>query len=166
MAKTISKIDLSDPKGSELFFMGISSATGIAVICHKINTYLGVKLSFYSNLMAMNRATILDNLPIFTSFEPKENILEVSNQVDDDFFDIALPSKTEVSKYLLVQCKGEKSNLFPKISQLDFLLVSNYSLKSTIHTIQQIPEVSITFPLETIHIGKRREYFRKLFYTN
>ena len=102
MAKSITKIDLSDPKGSELFFMGISSATGIAVLCNQVNKYLGIKLSFYSNLMALNQDTILDSLPIFTSFEPKENVMEVNALVnDDDFFDIGIPTKTEISKYLL-----------------------------------------------------------------
>lgn len=167
MAKSINKIDLSDPKGSELFFMGMSSATGIAVLCNQVNKYLGIKLSFYSNLLALNKDTILDNLPIFTSFEPKENVMEVNPEAnDDDFLDLALPSKTEVSKYLLIQCKGEKANLFPKISQLDFLFVSNYSLAKSMPTIQQIPELTISFPLQTMHIGKRQDYFRKLFYTN
>ena len=167
MAKSITKIDLSDPKGSELFFMGISSATGIAVLCNQVNKYLGIKLSFYSNLMALNQGTILDNLPIFTSFEPKENTMEVNTLVnDDDFFDIGIPTKTEISKYLLIQCKGEKSRLFPKISQLDFLFISNYSIEKSMPTMQQIPEITISFPLQTMHIGKRYDYFRKLFYTN
>jgi hypothetical protein len=167
LAKTINKIDLSDPKGGELFFIGVSSANGIAVLCNQINKYLGIKLSFYSNLMALNQDTILDSLPIFTSFEPKENVMQVNTVAhDEDFFDIGLPTKTEVSKYLLIQCKGEKANLFPKISQLDFLFISNYSLEKSLSTLQQIPEVTVSFPLQIMHIGKRRDYFRKLFYTN
>ncbi|MBL7789208.1 MAG: hypothetical protein JNL75_05170 [Chitinophagales bacterium] len=167
MAKSINKIDLSDPKGGELFYMGISSATGIAVLCNQVNKYLGIQLSFYSNLMAMNQDTILDNLPIFTSFEPKVNALELNNKTeDDDFFDLGILSKTEVSKYLLIQCKGERSILFPKITQLDYLFISNYSVENLIPTIQQLPEVTIAFPLQSMHIGKRYDYFRKLFYTN
>ncbi len=167
MAKSINKIDLSDPKGSELFFMGISSATGIAVLCNQVNKYLGIKLSFYSNLMALNQDTILDNLPIFTSFEPIENKMEINSSSEgEDFFDLGLPSKKDVSKYLVIQCKGDKSSLFPKISQLDFLFISNYSLSNAMQTVLQIPEVTIAFPLQSMHMGRRMDYFRKLFYTN
>jgi hypothetical protein len=167
LAKSINKIDLSDPKGSELFFMGISSATGIAVLCNQVNKYLGIKLSFYSNLMALNQDTILDNLPIFTSFEPIENKMEINSSSEgEDFFDLGLPSKKDVSKYLVIQCKGDKSSLFPKISQLDFLFISNYSLSNAMQTVLQIPEVTIAFPLQSMHMGRRMDYFRKLFYTN
>jgi hypothetical protein len=167
MAKTISKIDLSDPKGAELFFMGVSTATGIAVLCHQLNKYLDIHLSFYSNLMAINQETILDSLPIFTSFEPVENKMEINSPFEEeDFFDLGLPSKKDVSKYLVIQCKGDKSSLFPKISQLDFLFISNYSLSNAVQTVLQIPEVTIAFPLQSMHMGRRMDYFRKLFYTN
>jgi len=167
VAKSIHKIDLSDPKGIELYFMGISSATGIAVLCHQVNKYLDIQLSFYSNLMALNQDTILDSLPIFTSFEPVENKMELTDAIiDDDFLNLSLPTKSVVSKYLLVQCKGERSSLFPKISQLDFLFISNYSLEKSMPIVQRIPEVTIAFPLQTVHIGKRLDYFRKFFYTN
>jgi hypothetical protein len=117
-------------------------------------------------MMAMNQETILDKLPIFTSFEPKENQLETDSIIEDDFFDMIIPNRAEISKYLVIQCKGEQAALFPKIGQLDYLLISNYSLTQSIAAIQSIPEVTITFPLQSMHIGKRFGYFRKLFYTN
>ena len=166
MTKTITKIDLSDPKDGDLYFQGISSSVGIAVLCNQLNRYLQLKLSFYTSMMAMNQDTILDKLPIFTSFEPKENQLETHSILEDDFFDMSMPSRAEISKYLLIQCKGEHSTLFSKIAQLDYLLISNYSLTQSLTTIQSIPEVTITFPLQSMHIGKRFDYFRKLFYTN
>jgi hypothetical protein len=166
MPKTNTKIDLSDPKEGELFFLGISSSTGIAVLCSQLNRYLQLKLSFYTSMMAMNQETILDKLPIFTSFEPKENQLETDSIIEDDFFDMSIPNRAEISKYLVIQCKGEQAALFPKIGQLDYLLISNYSLTQSIAAIQSIPEVTITFPLQSMHIGKRFGYFRKLFYTN
>lgn len=85
MPKTNTKIDLSDPKECELFFLGISSSTGIAVLCSQLNRYLQLKLSFYTSMMAINQDTILDKLPIFTSFEPKENQLETLSIIEDDF---------------------------------------------------------------------------------
>lgn len=158
---------MSDPKKTDLFFLGISSATGMAVLCHQLNKYLSIKLSFYNNVMAINQDTILDNLPIFTSFEPIDNKLELNDPLDkDDFFDITLPSKNEITKFLIIQCKGEKSTLFPKINQLDFLFISNYSLEKFIPIIQKIPEVTLVFSLQSLHVGKKADYFQKLFYTN
>jgi len=166
MAKTNSKIDLSEPKGGDLHFLGMSSSTGVAVMCSQLNKYLQLKLSFYISMMALNQDTILDKLPIFTSFEPMENKLETMVIAEDDFFDLGIPSRAEISKYLLIQCKGESAVLFPKIPHLDYLLISNYSLTLSNLTIDSIPEVTVTFPLNSMHIGKRFNYFNKLFYTN
>lgn len=167
MPKSTSRIDLSDPKEVDLFFLGISSAAGIAVICHKINQYLGVKLSYFDDaIISITQSSILDNIPVFTSFEPKANEPENSSLDLDDFsLDLNPCGKVAVCKYLLIKCKGNSHQLFPKIQQLDFLLVSNYELKTAETVINQIPEVTITFSLFETHIGKRRLYFRKLFYT-
>lgn len=159
------KVNLSDPKEGELYFVGLSSATGVAVMAHQIQRYLDIELSFYSQIMAINKDTILDSLPIFTSFEPKTN--EWIKPKEDEFsLDFFLPDTTEVSKYILVQTKGNKSHLFPKISQLDFLLISNYSLISTIPIINTIPEVTVSFELNKLHIAKRYNYFRNLFFAH
>lgn len=163
MGKSSYKVNLASPKDGELFFIGISSASGVAILSSQLNRYLNIELSFYSKLMALNNETVYDNLPIFTTFEPKENELDTSS--DTDVFDFKLPQRIEITKFLLIQSRGDKSSLFPKITQLDFLLISNYSLSKFYPLIQSIPEVTMPFELKKEHLGKRFDYFRKLFYS-
>lgn len=163
-AKHQIKLDLSNPKDGELFFIGISSAAGVAVITQQINRFFDLRLTYYSQLLAFQKETILDRLVIFTTFEPKENKFEMSE--DEDFFNLHLPSITEISKYLLIQCRGDNSVLFPKIQQADYVFISNYSMKNWMDTLKSIPEVTICFELNRTHLGKRYDYFRQLFYMN
>jgi hypothetical protein len=162
MAKSNLKIDLSTEKNIDLFFMGISSSTGIAVIANLINRYLSIELSYYEKMMAMQQEVVLESLPIFTSFEPQVNEMNTTEEID--VFDLRLPTEKEQTKYLLMQTKGDKANLFPKINPMDFIFVSNYSMEKYIEVVKSIPETTLCYELKKQHLGKRYDYFRKLFY--
>jgi hypothetical protein len=162
MAKLNIKVDLSAPKNDELFFMGISSSVGVAVLANLINRHLGINLSYYEKMMAMQQNLVLDSLAIFTTFEPQVNEVETTD--DPDVFDMKLPETHVATKYILMQTKGEKSNLFPKINPMDYIFISNYSIQNHFELIKSIPEITINFELQKSHLGKRYDYFRKLFY--
>lgn len=162
MAKLSQRIDLSSPKEGDLYFLGISSATGVAVLTTQLNRFLDLELSFYIHLIAKNNQTAFDNLPIFTSFNPKENKVDTSSEFD--FLDLRIHNERISTKYLLIQSRGDRANLFPRITQLDYLLISNYSLENLKKTIDTVPEVGISFGLNKEHIGNRYPYFHRLFF--
>lgn len=117
-------------------------------------------------MMAIQNDIVIDSMPIFTTFEPKKDELKLeSYQFNlDNILDLNLPTESTETKYLLIQTKGEKINLFPKINPMDYLFISNYHLDNHREIIQSIPAVTIQYELMGIHIGKRYDYFRKLFY--
>jgi hypothetical protein len=162
MSKLNLKVDLSAPKTVELYFMGISSSTGIAVLANQLNRYLDINLSFYQKMIALHQEKVLDNLPIFTNYIPLKNELKVDEEID--FFDLRLTNEVETTKFLLMQTKGEKANLFPKINPMDFIFISNYPLSKFSEIIKSIPEITLHYELNMVHVKNQYKYFSDLFY--
>jgi hypothetical protein len=73
----------------------------------------------------------------------------------DDISAVSRPEKAQIEKYILVECKGEANNLFPKLKPLDYLLISNYPLSDLKFTIKSIPDVTMVFDLTQSQLGNK-----------
>ncbi len=145
--------------------MGINSTSGIAYISALINRHLDLNLAYYTMISAKRKNEVSDQMAVFTNYTPKLMEAATSSKENDllDLTDISsFKLDTSIEKYMLVQSKGEFINLFPKIRQIDYVLISNYSLERKKIVLKNIEGVNYTFDLSEDHLGLKLKYFREL----
>ncbi|MFY7862217.1 MAG: hypothetical protein ACOVP5_08300, partial [Chitinophagales bacterium] len=149
------KHSLTLQNSPEIYFLGFSSATAAFPIISMINKYLHITLSHYRDFIEGSDPNF--KRCIFTNFRPAI-ALNNPGEIDFSFDDISSVSrkdKAQIHKYILVECKGDANNLFPKLKPLDYLLISNYQLSDLKSTIKSIPDVTMVFDLNQSQLGNK-----------
>jgi hypothetical protein len=150
-----SKNPLTSQNIQEIHFLGFSSATAAFPIISLVNKYLHITLSHYRDFIEESDPNF--RRCIFTNFRPALP-MNSPGEIDYNFDDISAlsrPEKAQIEKYILVECKGEANNLFPKLKPLDYLLISNYPLSDLKFTIKSIPDVTMVFDLTQSQLGNK-----------
>ncbi len=150
-----------------LYFLGISTTMGVAFLANMLNKFLDIELAFYTNIIGKQKGNIQDQMAVFSNFTPKDIIADSINSainLEDVIIDNThYRHENKVSKFMLVQVKGEQMNLFPKIKQLDYLFIANFPMKNHKMRIQSIDGIQYIFNMEEIHLRSKYSYFQDLF---
>lgn len=148
-----------------LHLMGINSTSGIALISASINRYFDIHLAYYTVISAKQKNEVSDQMAVFTNYTPNLPSSPAGSEVDN-LFDLCDLSnfrlESSIEKYMLVQSKGEFINLFPRIRQIDYVLISNYALAQKKSILKEMEGVNYVFDLTEEHLGTKLKYFREL----
>lgn len=150
-----------------LYILGVNTTMGIAYLSNILNRYLDIELRYYTSIRVEHKKSVVDQMSVFANYTPK-NSLEISSDAtsNSDFIDLSDISNYSLEKtsekYMLVQAKGEHMNLFSKIKQIDYVLISNYPLDKDKKAIQSVDAINYLFELNETHLGKKYAYFWEL----
>ena len=148
-----------------LHVLGINSTLGVALIAASINRFLDLNLAYYTLISATQKNERSDQMAVFTNYTPKPPSTPALKEVDSliDWSDLSnFKLDTSIEKYMLIQSKGEFINLFPKIRQIDYVLISNYPLAKKKSLLKDLEGINYLFDLTEEHLGPKLKYFREL----
>lgn len=129
-------LDLEDENvSSEIFYLGISSQFNDIVLASRINHALEIELSLCNKI---------------------KETFKNGDQVDYSIFSTIVELENRYSpQYMLIQCNKNGYKLFNKITQLDYLLISNYPFDKNKKELKTIEELIYIFDLKEQILGSK-----------
>lgn len=137
MKKIVTELESMD-----FYYLGISSVAKDILLITKINAELDYQF-FYSN-----------NLKIQISKEEWEEF---------NVFKNAEFEETE-AKIAIIEVKNQNVILFPKLKQMDYLIVANFPIQHLKATLSKLQIVNIVFDIDLKFIKERTKDIEKLFW--
>jgi hypothetical protein len=126
----------------DFYYLGVSSTAKDILLITKINAELDYQFFYSTNLKVQISKDELEEFNVF-----KNSDFEESDQ-----------------KIAIVEAKNQNVFLFPKMKQMDYLIVSNFPIQNLKATLNQIQVVNIVFDVDLKILKERTKDIEKLFW--
>jgi hypothetical protein len=137
MKKIVTESDSID-----FYYLGVNSTAKDILLITKINAELDFHFFYSSNLKVQIRKDELEEFNVFKNAD-----FEESDQ-----------------KIVILEAKNQNVFLFPKMKQMDYLIISNFPIQSLKSTLNQIQVVNIVFDIDIKILKERIKDIEKLFW--
>jgi hypothetical protein len=126
----------------DFYYLGVSSTAKDILLITKINAELDYQFFYSTNLKVQISKDELEEFNVFKNAD-----FEESDQ-----------------KIAIVEAKNQNVFLFPKLKQMDYLIVSNFPIQNLKATLNQIQVVNIVFDVDVKILKERTKDIEKLFW--
>jgi hypothetical protein len=126
----------------DFYYLGVSSTAKDILLITKINAELDYQFFYSTNLKVQISKDELEEFNVFKNAD-----FEESDQ-----------------KIAIVEAKNQNVFLFPKMKQMDYLIVSNFPIQNLKATLNQIQVVNIVFDVDVKILKERTKDIEKLFW--
>jgi hypothetical protein len=126
----------------DFYYLGVSSTAKDILLITKINAELDYQFFYSTNLKVQISKDELEEFNVFKNAD-----FEESDQ-----------------KIAIVEAKNQNVFLFPKMKQMDYLIVSNFPIQNLKATLNQIQVVNIVFDVDLKILKERTKDIEKLFW--
>jgi hypothetical protein len=124
------------------YYLGVSSTAKDILLITKINAELDYQFFYSTNLKVQISKDELEEFNVFKNAD-----FEESDQ-----------------KIAIVETKNQNVFLFPKLKQMDYLIVANFPIQNLKATLNQIQVVNIIFDVDLKILKERTKDIEKLFW--
>jgi hypothetical protein len=124
------------------YYLGVSSTAKDILLITKINAELDYQFFYSTNLKVQISKDELEEFNVFKNAD-----FEESDQ-----------------KIAIVEAKNQNVFLFPKLKQMDYLIVANFPIQNLKATLNQIQVVNIIFDVDLKILKERTKDIEKLFW--
>ncbi len=133
---------VTESESMDFYYLGVSSTAKDILLITKINAELDYQFFYSTNLKVQISKDELEEFNVF-----KNSDFEESDQ-----------------KIAIVEAKNQNVFLFPKMKQMDYLIVSNFPIQNLKATLNQIQVVNIVFDVDLKILKERTKDIEKLFW--
>jgi hypothetical protein len=137
MKKIVTELESMD-----FYYLGISSLAKDILLITKINAELDYQFFYSNNLKIQISKEELEEFNVFKNAEFEE---------------------TE-AKIAIIEVKNQNVILFPKLKQMDYLIVANFPIQQLKATLSKLQVVNIVFDIDLKFIKERTKDIEKLFW--
>jgi hypothetical protein len=137
MKKIVTELESMD-----FYYLGISSVAKDILLITKINAELDYQFFYSNNLKIQISKEELEEFNVFKNAEFEE---------------------TE-AKIAIIEVKNQNVILFPKLKQMDYLIVANFPIQHLKATFSKLQVVNIVFDVDLKFIKERTKDIEKLFW--
>jgi hypothetical protein len=137
MKKIVTELESMD-----FYYLGISSVAKDILLITKINAELDYQFFYSNNLKIQISKEELEEFNVFKNAEFEE---------------------TE-AKIAIIEVKNQNVILFPKLKQMDYLIVANFPIQHLKATLSKLQVVNIVFDIDLKFIKERTKDIEKLFW--
>jgi hypothetical protein len=137
MKKIVTELESMD-----FYYLGISSVAKDILLITKINAELDYQFFYSNNLKIQISKEELEEFNVFKNAEFEE---------------------TE-AKIAIIEVKNQNVILFPKLKQMDYLIVANFPIQHLKATLSKLQVVNIVFDVDLKFIKERTKDIEKLFW--
>jgi|688.fasta_scaffold452950_2 hypothetical protein len=137
MKKIVTELESMD-----FYYLGISSVAKDILLITKINAELDYQFFYSNNLKIQISKEELEEFNVFKNAEFEE---------------------TE-AKIAIIEVKNQNVILFPKLKQMDYLIVANFPIQQLKATLSKLQVVNIVFDIDLKFIKERTKDIEKLFW--
>lgn len=137
MKKIVTELESMD-----FYYLGISSVAKDILLITKINAELDYQFFYSNNLKIQISKEELEEFNVFKNAEFEE---------------------TE-AKIAIIEVKNQNVILFPKLKQMDYLIVANFPIQQLKATLSRLQVVNIVFDIDLKFIKERTKDIEKLFW--
>ena len=133
---------VTESESMDFYYLGVSSTAKDILLITKINAELDYQFFYSTNLKVQISKDELEEFNVFKNAD-----FEESDQ-----------------KIAIVEAKNQNVFLFPKMKQMDYLIVSNFPIQNLKATLNQIQVVNIVFDVDVKILKERTKDIEKLFW--
>jgi hypothetical protein len=133
---------VTESESMDFYYLGVSSTAKDILLITKINAELDYQFFYSTNLKVQISKDELEEFNVFKNAD-----FEESDQ-----------------KIAIVEAKNQNVFLFPKLKQMDYLIVSNFPIQNLKATLNQIQVVNIVFDVDVKILKERTKDIEKLFW--
>jgi hypothetical protein len=133
---------VTESESMDFYYLGVSSTAKDILLITKINAELDYQFFYSTNLKVQISKDELEEFNVFKNAD-----FEESDQ-----------------KIAIVEAKNQNVFLFPKMKQMDYLIVSNFPIQNLKATLNQIQVVNIVFDVDLKILKERTKDIEKLFW--
>lgn len=137
MKKIVTELESMD-----FYYLGISSVAKDILLITKINAEFDYQFFYSNNLKIQISKEELEEFNVFKNAEFEE---------------------TE-AKIAIIEVKNQNVILFPKLKQMDYLIVANFPIQHLKATLSKLQVVNIVFDIDLKFIKERTKDIEKLFW--
>ncbi len=133
---------VTESESMNFYYLGVSSTAKDILLITKINAELDYQFFYSTNLKVQISKDELEEFNVFKNAD-----FEESDQ-----------------KIAIVEAKNQNVFLFPKLKQMDYLIVANFPIQNLKATLNQIQVVNIIFDVDLKILKERTKDIEKLFW--
>ena len=133
---------VTESESMDFYYLGVSSTAKDILLITKINAELDYQFFYSTNLKVQISKDELEEFNVFKNAD-----FEESDQ-----------------KIAIVEAKNQNVFLFPKLKQMDYLIVANFPIQNLKATLNQIQVVNIIFDVDLKILKERTKDIEKLFW--
>ena len=133
---------VTESESLEFYYLGVSSTAKDILLITKINAELDFQFFYSSNLKIQISKEEIEEFNVFKNSDFEENDQKIA----------------------IIEAKNQNVFLFPKMKQMDYLIVSNFPIQSLKATLNQMQIINLVYDIDLKIIKERLKDLERLFW--
>lgn len=133
---------VTESESLEFYYLGVSSTAKDILLITKINAELDFQFFYSSNLKIQISKEEIEEFNVFKNSDFEENDQKIA----------------------IIEAKNQNVFLFPKMKQMDYLIVSNFPIQSLKATLKQMQIINLVYDIDLKIIKERLKDLERLFW--